>query len=639
MNADKHLVKWATRVGKLPKKYSIPAVSLLIFFLVYAIIFVREKPVDFSYAGATCVKQFTLFPKIQKSTGNSAYEAYPAKLVKIGTAVIAARSMCFISKNVPQPGIYKTAISPGGGLFARKTFSLSVAPPPEAHAAALSKPVPISKPLDISLTDTDRVFSYYLSAGGKKVRCIPTQSRASCDIRQLDLRQGTPYDTRLIRQYGNETVATVIDKKIVTLAATNVVSSTVKPGEVVYAKPRSISLQFDKKLTKVTPKISRVVDGKRSSVALTSTVNDKTLTIDIANDLPRSSDFELSLEGLEATDGSSLDGAYAFPFRTSGGPKVTGVNVGRTGVAIGATAVITFDQTLSSGQDINKFVGLSGGAVLVGKKDNQVIVSLGNVPKCGDFGIKLTNDLQSNYDIGGDSAWEYGGRMVCHSVATVGYSSRGRPISAFIFGDGSNSVLFTGAIHGNEVSTRSLMNRWVDDLEANARSIPAGRSVIVIPQINPDGVASGTRTNGRNVDLNRNFGTSDWKTDITDVNNRPFPGGGGPSPMSEPETQALASFVSRMRPALVLSYHSIGGVVAANQYGRSNALAGTYSQLSGYRNTTGQTGETFEYSISGTADDYYGERLGIASILVELSSHTNSQFNLNQKAMWAMVNS
>jgi predicted deacylase len=199
--------------------------------------------------------------------------------------------------------------------------------------------------------------------------------------------------------------------------------------------------------------------------------------------------------------------------------------------------------------------------------------------------------------------------------------------------------MFTGAIHGNEVSTRSLMNRWVDDLEANARSIPAGRSVIVIPQINPDGVASGTRTNGRNVDLNRNFGTSDWKTDITDVNNRPFPGGGGSGPMSEPETQAIASFVSRMRPSLVLSYHSIGGLLAANQYGRSNALASTYSQLSGYRNTTGQTGDTFEYSISGTADDYYGERLGIGSILIELGSHTNAQFNLNQKAMWAMVNS
>jgi hypothetical protein len=626
-------------VGKLPKKYLIPAVSLLIFSLLYVIIFVREKPVEFSYAGATCVKQFTLFPKIQKTTTDSSYDAQPAKLVTIGNATIAARSMCFMPKQTPKPGSYKAVISPGGGVFARKTFTISVASPPVAQVSALSKPVPISKPIDVSLSSADTIFSYYLSVNDKKVRCIPSQSRTSCDVRKLELRQGMPYDFQLIRQYGNKKVATVISKKIVTLAATKVVESTIKPNEMVYAKPKTMSLVFDKKLTKVTPKVFKVTDGKRTAVSLTSAISDKSLSITFTEELPRSADFELSLEGLEATDGSSLDGVYVSSFKTSGGPRVTGVNVGRSGVAIGATAVITFDQTLSDKQDISKFVGVSGGAVLSGKKDNQVLVSLAGVPKCGDFGIKLANDLQSNYDIGGNSAWEYSGRMICHSVSTVGYSSRGRPINAFIFGDGGNSVLFTGAIHGNEVSTRSLMNRWVDDLEANARSIPAGRSVIVIPQINPDGVASGTRTNGRNVDLNRNFGTSDWQTDITDVNNRPFPGGGGGSPMSEPETQAIGSFVARMRPSLVLSYHSIGGLLAANQYGRSNALAGTYSQLSGYRNTTGQTGSTFEYSISGTADDYYGERLGVASILIELSSHTNAQFNLNQKAMWAMVNS
>jgi protein MpaA len=160
---------------------------------------------------------------------------------------------------------------------------------------------------------------------------------------------------------------------------------------------------------------------------------------------------------------------------------------------------------------------------------------------------------------------------------------------------------------------------------------------VVVPAVNPDGVAAGTRTNAHNVDLNRNFGTNDWRKDITDVNNRPFPGGGGKSPMSEPETRVIASFASRLRPSLILSYHSIGGVVAANQAGASGAYASTYSRLSGYGNVTGQSGETFDYSISGTADDYYAQQLGIASVLVELSSHTYSQFGLNQAAMWAML--
>ena len=265
-------------------------------------------------------------------------------------------------------------------------------------------------------------------------------------------------------------------------------------------------------------------------------------------------------------------------------------------------------------------------------------MSLASVPKCGDFSIKLTNDLQSNYDITGNSAWSFAGRTVCHTVDTIGYSSKGRAITAFYFGNGPRTVLYTGAIHGDETSTSSLMEKWFQELEANAQKIPADKSIVIVPRINPDGVASGSRTSARNIDLNRNFSTSDWKKDITDVNNRPFPGGGGEAPMSEPETKAIASLVSRLRPAVVLSYHSIGGVLAANQTGNSTTYAGTYSQLSGYRNTTGQTSETFEYSVSGTADDYYGERLGVASVLIELGSHTYHQFERNRAAMWAMVN-
>ena len=71
----------------------------------------------------------------------------------------------------------------------------------------------------------------------------------------------------------------------------------------------------------------------------------------------------------------------------------------------------------------------------------------------------------------------------------------------------------------------------------------------------------------------------------------------------------------------------------------STKFANTYTRLSGYRNTTGQTGATFEYSISGTWDDYLAQKLGLASILIELGSHSYHQFERNQQAMWAMVRS
>lgn len=106
--------------------------------------------------------------------------------------------------------------------------------------------------------------------------------------------------------------------------------------------------------------------------------------------------------------------------------------------------------------------------------------------------------------------------------------------------------------------------------------------------------------------------------------------------MSEPETRAIASFVAQQRPELVVSYHSIGGMVITNQRGQANTRAAQYASLSGYRQSAGD-GSEFGYQISGTADDYYGEKLGIASILIELGSHSYHQFERNQSAMWAML--
>jgi len=421
-----------------------------------------------------------------------------------------------------------------------------------------------------------------------------------------------------------------------TLSATTVINTSIKREEEVFSKPRSIELEFDKDINIVSAALRRVEGDKRTEVEASVNKNGKKVTVSIATDLTRSSDYELVVSEVEANDGSSLEESYKLPFKTSGGPKVTRVNTGRTGVPIGALVTVSFDQNISETQDISKVVSLGGGAAIASRGKNEIVIATKGVPKCGDFSIKITNDLQSSYDVTGNSAWEYTGRMICHTIGSIGVSSKGRSINAYYFGQGAQTIVYTGAIHGNEVSTKYLMEQWIRELEANARDIPANRSVIVIPQLNPDGVANGARTNGRNIDLNRNFATTDWQKDITTVNDQSFPGGGGDSPMSEPETRAISSFVQRLRPILVLSYHSIGGVLAANQAGNSSSWAATYSRLSGYRNVTG-SGDTFDYAISGTADDWYAQTLGVPSILIELGSHTNSQFDRNKKAMWSMA--
>lgn len=629
--------KLSGKIKHLPITVVLPVVAIFATLITFAAVFMTVKPVAFSYANDSCVKYPLLFPDLHKVTKDSGFEVYATDRVAVGSITLVSASLCFVPTKLPGESLRQIGLAPFGAAIVQKKFALHLPEPPLAHADTLAKPVPISKHLAINLSGLDKVFTYRLDVGEKSTICETNEKTLLCDVKSLDLRQGAAYHIKLHRFFKQQQVATLIDQPIITLSATAVTDSTVKPGEIVYAKPRSFGVLFDKKITKAETLLYRIEGGQRLPVASNTAISEDGLQVSISDDLPRQADFELHVSSVEAVDGSGLETPHVIPFKMSGGPKVTGINVGRTGVSLGATAVISFDQPLFEGQDTASVINLGGGANYAGKRGNQLLISLKSVPKCGDFNIQISDRLQSNYEISGGNTWSFGGRMVCHSIETIGYSSRGRPINAYFFGSGSRFVLYTGAIHGNEAGTRYLMDRWIQDLEANARSIPGDKSIVVVPQINPDGVASGSRVNARNVDLNRNFATSDWQKDITDVNNRPFPGGGGPSPMSEPETRAIASLAQRLRPIMVASYHSIGGVVAGNQAGNSVSTASLYSQLSGYQNVTGSTGETFDYSVTGTADDWYAA-IGVPSLLIELSSHTSAQFDRNQKAMWRLVN-
>ena len=531
------------------------------------------------------------------------------------------------------------SLAPFNGWLARQTFALRVESPVVADVSALAKPLPVSKPLTLPLSGRDAIFSYVLQIDNKQVDCMSKDVRLSCDVPKLALEQSKSYKAELLREFNDTVITKVVTKEIQTLSAVTLTDSSIKANEVVYAKPTEIILTLDKKLAQVSAVLYRIDGEKRIEVQTSTAINDTGYTLKIAEPLARSADYELATVKVEAIDGSGLVEPHKLAFKTSGGPKVTGVNVGNSGVSTGTTVAVAFDQTLSETQNIDKFVTLTGGVKLIGAQGSQLLFNVASVPKCGDFSIKLTNDLQSNYDIAGHSSWSFASRTICHTLGTIGVSAEGRPIVAYYFGSGATSVLYTGAIHGSELSTKALMDRWVQELEAKAREIPSGITVVVVPAINPDGMARGSRTNANNVDLNRNFATADWKKDITTVSNTPFPGGGGESAMSEPETKAIANLAQRLRPKIILSYHSIGGLVAANQTGNSSALATTYARLSGYRNATGLSDSTFEYSVTGTADDWYAQAVGVPSLLIELGSHSYHQFERNQAAMWAMVRS
>lgn len=157
------------------------------------------------------------------------------------------------------------------------------------------------------------------------------------------------------------------------------------------------------------------------------------------------------------------------------------------------------------------------------------------------------------------------------------------PIPAFRIGDGPCALLIMSGIHGDEwpvvgtvlymaeqyargmtygvphetgvtlqgAGTGSGKAVSVSGASPEAASlwrdiavVLQGRSVVVVPVLNPDGLGI-SRYNGRGVDLNRNFDAG-WAKAI---------GKKGSAPESEAESKFLADLTRREKPDVVIAFH------------------------------------------------------------------------------------
>lgn len=109
----------------------------------------------------------------------------------------------------------------------------------------------------------------------------------------------------------------------------------------------------------------------------------------------------------------------------------------------------------------------------------------------------------------------------------------------------TRTVLVIGGIHGNEPVSPPTVRAMVD------ATIPDDTEVWLLPLLNPDGSAAGTRCNFEGVDLNRNFSWT-WRADD-----------GGPDAFSEPEPQAARALIERLDPDLVVWVHQPLGYVSS----------------------------------------------------------------------------
>ena len=125
----------------------------------------------------------------------------------------------------------------------------------------------------------------------------------------------------------------------------------------------------------------------------------------------------------------------------------------------------------------------------------------------------------------------------------LGRSVDGRPIVAIETGDfdASERILVVGCIHGNEAAGIAIANRLA--------RIPPPRELDlwIVPVLNPDGVAAGTRGNADGVDLNRNF---PWRWQrLSGLFSS------GPRPLSEPESRIAFRLIRRERPHISIWFH------------------------------------------------------------------------------------
>jgi predicted deacylase len=605
----------------------------LFAMLVYGLAFFIAKPVAFAYVDRTCVQQLTLIPAIHKATDTENFVVSFIDEIKIGSFALMSTKTCFSPVTEPKEGTSHVETAPFGGIFARKQFAVSIPAPPTVRAVALEKPLPISKPVVFDTSSTDTLFDYRIEQGEQSADCAWEEAVIRCDIPALKLKQGKMYSLKLTRQFKDGQKQVLVDKQVETLRAVTIKKASLKNKQTIYSKPTSFTFTADKPLANATAKLV-TVEKKPQDIAVKTEVKDKTIVVRLSKQLARETTYRLILASVEATDGSTLIEPGKTIFTMSGGPKVVGINIGTSRVSSSAVAVIQFDQKLSSKVDINKYVSLTGGRAVITKHSSSVSVALQQLPRCQAFTLNVASGLASKHGITSKDSWKYSSRTICHTVTTYGTSIQGRALNAYIFGSTGPVTMYVGAIHGNESSSSGLMQAWINELERHPDRLK-GKRIVVVPTINPDGLAAGTRTNSRGVNLNRNFPTDNWKRDIDDTDGK-HKNGGGRKPLSEPEAKALASLTQQYRPRLLLSFHAVGSLVQGDNGSPSASYAATYASKVGYSNATG-SGDTFDYGITGGYEDWAWRNNGTPAMVVELGSYSSYYIDHHAPALWAML--
>lgn len=162
----------------------------------------------------------------------------------------------------------------------------------------------------------------------------------------------------------------------------------------------------------------------------------------------------------------------------------------------------------------------------------------------------------------------------------VGKTVHGKPLIAIFAGNRENMIACTGAVHAGESGPEILLTAIREILTEKPESLEKC-GIAILPVVNADmrevmvnGAPWYIRKNANGVDLNRNF-DANWQTVdysygliSTDPNSPTYR---GPYPNSEPEVQAVISFIELVKPRAVFSYHWLCSISSDKMLGASSA--------------------------------------------------------------------
>lgn len=144
-------------------------------------------------------------------------------------------------------------------------------------------------------------------------------------------------------------------------------------------------------------------------------------------------------------------------------------------------------------------------------------------------------------------------------------SNLGTPLIWVTFGEeappaSENTTLVLCGVHGDEITPVKFCWDLMRELKNNPNHQYKDKQIVIAPLVAPDSffVKKPTRYNGRGVDVNRNFPTSDWQADAHRKwklvkDKRKFP---GHSAASEQETVFQMNLILRYKPNKVISVHA-----------------------------------------------------------------------------------